>query len=35
LMDLPRILASMIQVLLQICWLMKEHPPVSKLSVVW
>jgi len=34
LMHLPRI-ASRIQILIQICWLMKEHPMVSTLSVVW
>jgi len=34
LMYLPRI-ASMIQILFQICWLMKEHPLISTLSAVW
>jgi len=33
LVHLPRI-ASRIQILIQICWLMKEHPPVSTLSAV-
>jgi hypothetical protein len=30
----PRI-ASTIQMLMQICWLIKEHTPVSRLSAVW
>jgi len=34
LMHLPRI-ASKIPILIQICWLMKEHPLVSTLSAVW
>jgi len=33
-MLLPRI-ASTIQISIQICWLMKEHPLVSTLSAVW
>jgi len=34
LMHMPRI-ASKIQILIQICWLMQEHPLVSTLSDVW
>jgi len=34
LMHMPRI-ASMIQILIQICWLMMEHPLVCTLSAVW
>jgi hypothetical protein len=34
LMYMPRI-ASTIQIVIQICWLMKEHPLASTLSTVW
>jgi hypothetical protein len=34
LIHMPRI-ANKINILIQICWLMKEHPLVSTLSAVW